>query len=76
MNSRTQKLAKQLREALAWSSCRDQLPAESFENVHKIVSTMLSSYQETHNISPSNQGTRSLRRQVVVCVVIMNTHVF
>ena len=24
MNSRTQKLAKQLREALAWSSCRDQ----------------------------------------------------
>jgi hypothetical protein len=79
MNSRTQKLAKQLREALAWSSCRDQLPAESqvaFLKQCAILSgendqtanpsaheNLISKYQQADQILMSTIHASSLRNQ-------------
>lgn len=52
MNSRTQKLAKQLRETLAWSSCKDQLPVESF--------TALARFLQTTNATANTGNTSNI----------------
>lgn len=62
MNSRTQKLAKQLREALAWSCCHDQLPTDSRQALAKTTVTVnpnQSSIDSPRGASLGNLTSRS-----------------